>query len=321
MSKRSPIQECILNIYKKFYAFCQENNLRFCGVAGTAIGAVRHKGFIPGDDDLDVGMPIEDFVRFRKLCQKGSLPEGLEFIDSLWMGGKVYDKNTTIFDIRDMTNFDRYHGVYIDVFPMIGLPDNEDERERFVADLHVFTISAELYEHYPYLSSLSGKQLKDWKNHMLTAYSFEKADKVAGFTYFICQGDGFRNPKIMDFEDAKMPISSSYDWDLTQQFGDYMTPPPKADQRTHDKYHYADLNKPFTDYIKEVQSLPKWFLETLAKKQRVEGELTQYSNSLKYMLDEANRQNEAKINEILNSRSYKISRAITKPYRLLKRKK
>jgi lipopolysaccharide cholinephosphotransferase len=317
---RSSIQSCILNIYKEFYAICKKHNIKFCGVAGTAIGAVRHNGFIPWDDDLDVGMPIGDFEKFCKICKK-ELPEHLGFIESMWMGGKIYDKRTTIIDIRDLPNLDRYHGVYVDIFPMIGLPDDLIEREKFIVDIKNYATNAELFEHYPKVSSFSKKELLDWRNYLLKAHDYNTANKLAGFTYFMCDGDGFRNPAEMKFEDTVMPISSAYDWDLSEQFGDYMTPPPKDQQKTHDKYHIADLKNSFTKYQEDYKKLPDWALEIIQKKQQVEGELTQYASSLNYNLSELNKKHDELINELTHSTDFRLGHALLKPARLIRRKK
>ena len=112
MSKLPPVQSCILNIYKEFKRVCEKNNLRFCGVAGTAIGAVRHNGFIPWDDDLDIGMPIKDFEKFRKIAN-AELSDNYGFMDVFWMGGKVYDKRTALIDIRSLTNTKKYHQLFL----------------------------------------------------------------------------------------------------------------------------------------------------------------------------------------------------------------
>ena len=68
-------QRQILDVFKRYVAFCEEQGLRYWICSGTLIGAVRHGGFIPWDDDLDVMMPLEDYRRFLKLADK--LPEGL----------------------------------------------------------------------------------------------------------------------------------------------------------------------------------------------------------------------------------------------------
>lgn len=314
----SPTQKKLLNLYKSFQEFCNKNNLRFYAVAGTAIGAVRHHGFIPWDDDMDLGMPIPDFEKLQKIANK-QLPNYVKFTPSLWMGGKIHDTRTTVIDIRLLTRPDCYHGVYIDIFPLIGLPEEKTEQDNFIEDIKTFKINAELFECYPEISSLSKQQITEWRNYLIHAYDFETSSKLAALSYFMCDGPGTRNPITIQFEDTTIPISSAYDWDLTNHFGDYMTPPPTNQRHTHDTYHFLDLENPYNKYSSKYQKLDPWLKEIIGKKQTIEGQLTQYVNSLLYEKkaeEEATLQLKAKI---LNSKDYKLGKKILDPIRTIKK--
>lgn len=274
-------QKTLLSLYKTFKKFCDDNNICFFAVAGTALGAIRHHGFIPWDDDIDVGMPIKDYEKFVKLI-KTSAPENIGFRESYWMGGKFHDKRTTIIDVRMLTHTEDYHGFYIDVFPVIGLPSDKDKREAFIADIESYATNSEFLEFYPEVSPFSKKEILDWRNYLLHAYDYDQSDKVAAFCYFMLDAKGTKNLLSVPFEDTTIYVSSSYDWDLTNSFGDYMTPPPKEQQQTHDEYHIADAKKPYSQYIEEYNALPSWVKTILDKKHHVEGEKTQYVNSLLY---------------------------------------
>lgn len=328
MNNLAPTQKCLLNIYKKFSQFCDKHNLRYFAAAGTAIGAIRHHGFIPWDDDIDLVMPLEDFNRLKKLVKKG-LPKNLAFRESYWMGGKIHDISTTVIDVRFLNDPNNYHGVYIDIFPLIGLPNNEPARQKFIEDINSFKVNAELLEFYPEVSPYSKKQILEWKKYLQSAYSFKDSKKLAAFSYFMCDGDGVRNPIKVPFEDTTIPISSNYDWDLRNHFGDYMTLPPKAEQQNHDKYHYIDLTHPYSQYVKDYKDTPQWLLQIINQNHLIEGELTQFSNSLQYILNSKESENthlhsqidakQQEINDIFNSITYKTGDKFLKPLKTIKR--
>lgn len=287
MSTLSTTQKTLLSLYKKFKNFCDNNHLRYYAVAGTAIGAVRHHGFIPWDDDIDIGMPIQDFEKFKKIITK-SCPKGTGFRESYWMGGKLYDINTTVIDIRAINRPDAYHGIYIDIFPLIGLPEQESDRQNFINDIKSFSANAELLELYPEISPFSKKDILQWKKYLLHTYDYETSSQIAGFCFFLLDGEGLRHPIVTPFEDTQINISSNYDWDLSNHFGDYMTLPPIDQRKTHDGYHFVDPATPFIRYAKEYCQLKPWLHELLDKNQIIEGRLTQYSNSLAYELNQKN---------------------------------
>ena len=64
------LQQKLLNMLSWFHDFCEKNNLKYYILYGTLLGAIRHKGFIPWDDDIDVGMPRDDYEKFLNICRK-----------------------------------------------------------------------------------------------------------------------------------------------------------------------------------------------------------------------------------------------------------
>jgi len=124
------LKRCILDIYKKVYEVCEGNGLRVILAEGSCLGAVRHKGFIPWDDDLDVMMPRPDLDRFIALCEEGALgdeypfrhPQGKLESSSPFM--KVYMRNTELLGIGGRDN--RFpQMVFLDIFPIEGIPSNK----------------------------------------------------------------------------------------------------------------------------------------------------------------------------------------------------
>lgn len=276
----SDVQKCLLALYHDFKQFCEDNNIHYCAIAGTTLGAVRHKGFIPWDDDIDVGMPIADYERFLKLVSK--LPKHLGYAEVEWMGGKVYDKRTTIIETQFLSRPEKYYGVFIDVFPVIGTPNDDAERTIFTQSVQDFFFKAQFFTYYPHLCDFSLKDLLDEKNALMHKYDYETSDYVAVVCYCLYKGDGFRHPiDSAKFEDTTVPISSQYDWDLTNHYGDYMKLPPKDQRGAHSGNMYIDLDASYSLYQKDYKKLPKWLQVAVQKKHDVEGAHYKYLCELK----------------------------------------
>ena len=126
------LQQELLKILKWFHGFCVENNLRYYADGGTMLGAVRHKGFIPWDDDVDVCMPREDYNKLISLSASLPKPYVLETPQSeakdfLYAFSKIYNTDTTLIE-KGKKNIKR--GIYLDVFPLDGLGNSEKEAKK-----------------------------------------------------------------------------------------------------------------------------------------------------------------------------------------------
>ena len=123
------LQSRLVDMMVWYHDFCEKNNLRYYIIAGTMLGAVRHGGFIPWDDDIDVGMPRSDYERLRKLVstqEKGKYvfeyPSGSKSYPFLW--AKLFDTTTTMIEKqRDKVK----RGIYIDIFPIDGIGNTREE--------------------------------------------------------------------------------------------------------------------------------------------------------------------------------------------------
>ena len=125
----SPLQNKLLEMFAWLSDFLDKNGLRYYAINGTFLGAVRHKGFIPWDDDIDIALPRCDYQKLIELLsfQKGKYvieyPDG-RTIDYPYNIAKVYDTSTTMIESLLM---EVVRGVYIDVFPLDGLGDTYNE--------------------------------------------------------------------------------------------------------------------------------------------------------------------------------------------------
>ena len=121
------VKKYILNILCEFAAFCDQNGLRYYLSGGTLLGAVRHKGFIPWDDDIDVMMPRNEFEKLEKILNEKKIAENLSFIsydngNMHYPFGKVINTNIKIDDSCVKDKLEQY--LWIDIFPMDGIPES-----------------------------------------------------------------------------------------------------------------------------------------------------------------------------------------------------
>lgn len=252
-------KKIICEIAKAFDTFCTENDLRYFGIGGTAIGALRHKGIIPWDDDIDFVMPRPDYERFLKICEK--LEPRYEVFHHrkyplyhLTMA-KMCDANTSY-----LSSFMQHQitGAFIDIFPIDGCPGKtKDERVKFFNDYRKLRAQGEAIQNwYPANYILSLIHTRNWKDipNVLLSYwyhltgkkndIFEKCDKILmanpyESSEYVAYFSTYRSAKIIsprtwfddyfyaDFEDFRIRLPRGIHEYLTQVFGDYMTPPPQ----------------------------------------------------------------------------------------------
>jgi len=275
------LQKCQLNILKDFIKVCKKNNLRYYLVSGSCLGAVRHKGFIPWDDDIDVGMPREDY---NKLVTLQSDFQERYFIQTyktdkkyLYNFAKIRDCETTYIENNFMTT-QINHGVWLDVFPLDGFSYEYEDSEKF--EKVVRRTWRRTILGYPWnLRRKFSKRtfFKDlglnivalltfWTNvgqyrnksveKMLTKIPYDKA-KTVGNHYGIYYKkeampiEWFGEGAKATFEGVEVIIPKEYDKYLTKLYKDYMTPPPPEKRIGHHFDKGLTLTQGYKDYIKE----------------------------------------------------------------------
>jgi len=132
-------QRIMLEMLVEFDAICQKHNLKYWLDSGTLLGAVRHEGFIPWDDDIDVSMPVEDYNRFAEIAQS-ELSDNIFFQtkerDSAFKFDyiKLRSNRASIVEFHEKDREIEYHqGVFVDIFPMLTL-ENSQENRKFYED-------------------------------------------------------------------------------------------------------------------------------------------------------------------------------------------
>ena len=240
-----------LDILRKVASFCEEKGINYYLTDGTLIGAVRHKGFIPWDDDVDIEMPRPDFNRFRKeFVNQGNL----RFVapgdpDSRYHNGKVIRIDTVKIENGIKYN-DDYLGVDIDIFIIDGCPDSIDEYKVLRKKI------CKLYNAYAQVKQGLVGSIKHkmkvllWKLfygspkkniseafRLCEKYDFGSSKYIARYGRFSV---GFRVPAecysnfvYKDFEGEQFRVPVGYDAVLKAQFGDYMRLPPESERVSH----------------------------------------------------------------------------------------
>ena len=126
-NNRSEVQTIIWNIMQEIMPVISEERFTYFMLGGTLLGAVRHKGFIPWDDDIDIGMPRKDYQAFLKLIPY-RLPSYLE-LRTYWDESTHHYYFSRIVDTRHELKrtgsvIERNEDVWVDIFPLDGMPDN-----------------------------------------------------------------------------------------------------------------------------------------------------------------------------------------------------
>ena len=258
------IRKYELDILIDVAKFCDNNKLRYFIAYGTLIGAVRHKGFIPWDDDIDIQMPRPDYEKFLELYNA----EGEK--NNIYKAISPYDKSSkhTFIKVVDMRTvkiekgiiYDQGEtlGIDIDVFPLDGQPDEDKEflkyyykkynnYKRFhyiVSSYRNRSWKGKLVFAIPYvINRLVGKRrILDKLNKINKMYPYEKSRFVGNTSSLY---DSTKNRMLrtdyddyvmLDFEGNKFKAPVNYDEMLRKWYGDYMKLPPLEQQKTHHSY-------------------------------------------------------------------------------------
>ena len=268
-----PLQAKCLEMAEYFVQFCKENNLLCYLCGGGAIGTLRHKGFIPWDDDLDFFMPRKDYEKLAQLW-----PQKADSRYQLSKSNENYIDRNLFITIRDtqttcikpyQQDLDIPHGLALDVLPLDYYPANGLSRKKQVIAALVYSLfcAQTIPEKHggimkwgsqALLALVPSKKLryKIWKKAEaeMTKYIKEESDGITE----LCSGPYYMKKKypISSFEDAlwlpfeetELPIPVGYDVYLKTAFGDYMTPPPVEKQVAHHDAVLIDLEKSYTHY-------------------------------------------------------------------------
>ena len=253
------IKKIELNILTEFADFCEKNNLKYYLGYGTLLGAVRHKGFIPWDDDIDVLMPRPDYNRFIELTGFNPIKENLEtrlykacLHPNIYPFAKLIDNSTIVFEKGKSKK--NISGLWIDIFPLDGYPEDKSkayalfdkyQKLRKLQDLattNPFYINQSLIKKIiktlilsPAAKLYGIKKICAKIDLLAQTFSYEDSKALADFTWgdnteaYILKNE--LEPSVeLEFEGRNFRVPGGWDAYLKRLYGNYQELPPE-DQR------------------------------------------------------------------------------------------
>ena len=263
------VQQYELEILKDFIDLCNRHHIRYFGIAGTGIGAIRHKGFIPWDDDIDVAMLREDYEKFQNVAIQeygdkykllnAETRENYPLMTAQWA------KIGTEFRTMPFKRVDCDFGIYLDIFPLDFVSDDEKARLKqgrtawFWSKLMILRILP-----FPELAFTGIKRqlfhavfwIVHWMLrvlHISPSWLYQKAYKATTRynhlhtkrVAFLCETSPFSNEfdyddifplQTLNFEGLEMAFPRHLDKILTKYYGNYMELPPVDKRKNHYPY-------------------------------------------------------------------------------------
>ena len=258
------IQKLTLYTLNTFITFCEKHKLRYYFTGGALIGVLRHKGFVPWDDDIDIGMPRKDYDRFLKLIDK-YMPKGFNictrFTDQNWhfaMSQFIDEESEVVIHLAETP---RDAHIWIDIFPLDGLPDNLIARwfrvknimfHRYLVQIANISTQVDTNRKRPMLEKLliaifrfipigkliNTNKVLEKKKKILRKSDFDKAVWYGNMLgryreKEVVKREWFGLPQKGEFEGQQVNIPEKSDYILKSLYGDYMVLPPEKDRISH----------------------------------------------------------------------------------------
>lgn len=249
------LQSAEVSILETVVKICDQYKIKYYLVGGTLLGAARHAGFIPWDDDLDIAIPRNDYDRFLDLCINGALGEELYLQHqrtepNYWLPFAKVRINHTLFDEEAGKRAEGHKGIFIDVFPLDACKKNRGWQYHFKAK------TVKKLSRYVIDRGLK-RTPTGWKNKLLfgvlNCFELRKVsnfrDRLASSCkegkYFINYGSNYKYQKQtmekgiyepsakLCFEGHDYTVPGLYEQYLTKLFGDWRRLPPEEERRNH----------------------------------------------------------------------------------------
>lgn len=251
---------CELDILERLLAVCRKYNLKCWADSGTLIGAIRHKGFIPWDDDIDMVMFRDDYDKLVKIADdEFTYPYFFQTIysDKHYERRHAQIRNSETAAIASFKS--RFNqGIFIDIFVLDGVPDVPRVLQKHLRKVKYYKqllkIISKIINHFPealYNKCRCDKALYAKYEDILRSASVAETELVStlslNYRTRIKNRSFYDKTEYWDFENIKIPIPGDYDQLLKIDFGDYMTP---VQQPTLHGNLYFDTKRSYKDILK-----------------------------------------------------------------------
>lgn len=248
-------KKILLELLKYIDNICRENNINYSLIGGSLIGAIRHNGIIPWDDDIDIGLHQQDRNKLIEILKRENHEyyKVLDKENSLYPFPKLVDTRTLIIE-KDVKKIENY-GIYVDIFAYYNAPNNKLTRYIYFKKIEILkklitgaTICDEIYfNEKNFLKVIRNKisrkigikKINIKYQNILNKYNDEKTKyslldwPCYGYKHEIQSSDNLIEFIDCEFDKQNSMIFKKYDNVLKTTFGDYMTPPPKEKQITN----------------------------------------------------------------------------------------
>lgn len=267
-----------IDLLEKLLEVCNKHDIKFTVYSGTLLGTIRHKGFIPWDDDLDVCMTRKEYDKFLNVAIKEfSYPYFLQtaLTDRKYFFGYARLRNSlTTGYILEYPSANYNQGIYIDIYVLDEYIENKKKLKFQLKQMDFIVSLINLYHkdrertvlkqmiaktlQYTFYKVVSYERLIKWYNRKLSKYNYINK-RLSLMTHpldviqkYWCHASDFDEIIYLPYENIKVPVPKNYDSILTHMYGDYMKFPPVEKRGAwHDESFYLDPDIAYVEYMEQ----------------------------------------------------------------------